>query len=459
MPRNLEVLITANARQLHRELQRAGKAGETFGRKVQIGARVAGAALAGGLAVAAKVGFDELVEGQKVLAQTNAVLKSTGGVANVTAEEITGLAEELARMTGIDDELIQSGENLLLTFKQIQNTAGEGNDIFNQATEAALDLSVALGKDMTSASLMVGKALNDPIRGLTALGRAGVQFTDAQKETIKSLVESGNVLEAQKIILAELQSQVGGSAEAYGDTLPGKLGKARIAFEEMTASIMLALLPAMTAITAAAQRAAEWMEKHPTLARAITVAMIALAAALLAASSAQLLLNLAILANPFVAAAVALAALTAGVVIAYQRSETFRRVVQLLAGVLMTVIGILPTLALLASRHFGTIKAVGVGAFNAVLGAINGVIGAIKDAIGWLQTLKSWLDRITPNFGSGAPGFKSGPTDRGGNPRLGRSGTSGFGRAGAQTVNLHLDGRQIASAVRTADGRWAMQNG
>ena len=32
---------------------------------------------------------------------------------------------------------------------------------------------------------MLGKALNDPVKGITALGRAGVTFTDEQKKQIK----------------------------------------------------------------------------------------------------------------------------------------------------------------------------------------------------------------------------------------------------------------------------------
>lgn len=156
----------------------------------------------------------EAREAQKVGAVTEQIIKSTGRSANVTAGQVGTLTERLSRKAGVDDELIQSGSNLLLTFKRVRNEAGAGNKIFNRATAAAVDLSAAGFGSITGASKMLGKALNDPIKGIAALGRAGVTFTEGQKSQIKSLVESGRTLEAQKMILREVESQVGGTAAA-----------------------------------------------------------------------------------------------------------------------------------------------------------------------------------------------------------------------------------------------------
>lgn len=171
-------------------------------------------------AFVAKQGFDFLgglvkdaTESRRVLAETEQAIKATGGAANVSAKDVSALADSLSRKTGIDDEQIQSAENLILTFKGIQNVAGKGNDIFNQATKATLDLSKQFG-GLDASAVQIGKALNDPIQGVTALSRVGVQFTDQQKDQIKVLVESGRTLEAQKIILGEINAQVGGQAEA-----------------------------------------------------------------------------------------------------------------------------------------------------------------------------------------------------------------------------------------------------
>lgn len=167
-----------------------------------------------------KQGFDFLgglvkdaSESRRVLAETEQAIKATGGAAGVSAKQVSDLAESLSRKTGIDDELIQTGSNLLLTFKNIRNEAGAGNDIFTQANRAVLDLSKQFG-GVEGSAVQLGKALNDPVAGITALARAGVTFTDQQKDQIKTLVESGDVLGAQKIILKEINSQVGGQAAA-----------------------------------------------------------------------------------------------------------------------------------------------------------------------------------------------------------------------------------------------------
>lgn len=227
-----------------------------------------------GLASVVRAGFDEIAEGQVVAAQTGAVLKSTGGIANVTAAEIGDLAGSLSRLTGIDDELVQKGENLLLTFKNVRNEVGAGNDIFNQATTAALNLSVAGFGSVESASKMMGKALNDPIAGMTALGRAGVTFSEEQKAAIDAMVKSNDLLGAQKIILQEVESQVGGSAAAFGETLPGQLAKARNSFSEIAASVADVLLPYLLQLL-------DWVNRNmPTIQRVIETTLDAVVGAI-----------------------------------------------------------------------------------------------------------------------------------------------------------------------------------
>ena len=152
-------------------------------------------------------------ESQKVMKQTEAIVAATGGAAGLTAKQVADLSEQLSNQTGIDDELIQSSMNLLLTFKQVRNEVGAGNDIFNRASMAALDLGNVFGST-DAAAKMLGKALSNPVKGINALTRAGVNFSDQQKAQIKTLVDSGKSLEAQKIILAEVEAQVGGTAAA-----------------------------------------------------------------------------------------------------------------------------------------------------------------------------------------------------------------------------------------------------
>ena len=116
-----------------------------------------------------------------VAAQTNAVSKSTGGVANVSAKDVDALATSLSQLSGVDDEAIASAENLILTFKRVRNTTGEGNRIFDRATLAALDLSKAAGGafgDLPTTAKQLAKALNDPVQGHDRAGQGGRHVLD-----------------------------------------------------------------------------------------------------------------------------------------------------------------------------------------------------------------------------------------------------------------------------------------
>lgn len=204
---------------------------------------------AGGLvmnAVSAAAGFlkdqigsvwTETMQAQQAMAQTNAVLKSTHDASGETADSIEALANQYSHLTLFSDDTIQSGENMLLTFTNI------GKNVFPLATKTVLDMSQALGQDTKSSAIQLGKALNDPITGITALQRVGVTFTDSQKNLIKSLVDSGNVAGAQKVILQELQREFGGSAEAAGKTLPGQLQILSQSFDDMKQQLGDALMP------------------------------------------------------------------------------------------------------------------------------------------------------------------------------------------------------------------------
>lgn len=159
----------------------------------------------------------ETADAEFAAAQLNAALKSTAGVAGQSAEALNAHAQALSYVTAFDDDAITGAQALLLTFTKI------GGETFPQATTAILDMAAAMNTDLKSATIQIGKALNDPILGVSALGRAGVQFSESQKEVIASLTETGRIAEAQGIILAELKTQFEGSAAAAANTFGGAL--------------------------------------------------------------------------------------------------------------------------------------------------------------------------------------------------------------------------------------------
>ena len=181
-----------------------------------------GVAIAGAGALIAK-NAQALARIQRINAQTAQTIKSMGDTAGISAKGIEDLAGSLEALTATEAETIQEGANLLLTFRNIQNQAGEGNDIFNQTAAVMVDLARAMGTSASGEAIRLGKALNDPVKGVAALTRVGVSFTEQQKEQIKALATSGDLLGAQKIILAELQSQFGGSGAAFAQTFTGQL--------------------------------------------------------------------------------------------------------------------------------------------------------------------------------------------------------------------------------------------
>jgi phage-related protein len=234
---------------------KAGKAGSSFssmgtlmtGVLQGVGQGIAGFAMQmGSKALGAVTDFvggaiGEASAWNSVYAQTEAVIKSTGSAAGLTAKEMAEMAGNMSAASGqslFSDDAILGAQNVLATFTNIK---GEN---FGGATQSILDMSQALGIDLDSAAMQVGKALNDPVAGLSALSRSGVQFTAEQEAMIKSMVEAGNVAGAQEIMMAELNTQFGGSAAAAVDTYAGQ----QVVLKEKMADIQQTLGEALMPI-------------------------------------------------------------------------------------------------------------------------------------------------------------------------------------------------------------------
>jgi hypothetical protein len=209
-------------------------------------------ALGVGLGAAEFLGFlrnsvAEAREAERATLKLQAVLKATGGAAGLTAQELRRLADEMQAATGIENDLVIDAEAVLATFKSI------GRDAFPEALQAAADLSAVFGQDLKASTVQLGKALEDPVRGLTALRRVGVSFTAAQEAQVKALVAANRQLDAQRLILGEVESQVGGAAAAMQGPLSRGLSEAGLAWKNFKEEVgnSLPITGALEAITAA----------------------------------------------------------------------------------------------------------------------------------------------------------------------------------------------------------------
>jgi len=167
------------------------------------------------------------IEQERVTAQLEATLRSTGRYTPELSQSLQDYAAQLQTVTTFGDEAIIGAQSLLLTFTRI------GDEAFPRATQAILDTATAMGQDLRTSTIQIGKALNDPVLGLTALSRSGIQFSDTQKEMIKDMVAVGDVAGAQSIILKELETQFGGSARAARDTFGGAIQGLKNAFGDL----------------------------------------------------------------------------------------------------------------------------------------------------------------------------------------------------------------------------------
>jgi hypothetical protein len=350
---------------------------------------------------------------------------------------------------------------LLLTFTNIKNSGPD--KIFDQATVAAADMAAKFGGDASSQAVLLGKALNDPVKGVSALQRVGVSFTAAQKEQIKAMVESGDTMGAQKLILRELNTEFGGAAKAAGDSLPGQLERGKRAFEDLAQSVMTTFVPLVTpaiqaippiisAITPAIQTAAGalftgftmvgtavgsvvgFFQQYQGVGMAVAAvigfvvaataahALVtgiqsgALAAYLLnlgivrAATSAwaavQWVLNAALSANPIGIVVVVIAALVAAVIWAYNNVGWFRDGVnnawRVISGVTMGVLGAVG----------GFFRGLWSGAVNfgraVIAGFVSFVVGAWNNARSFTMSALGAAGAFLRSIWAGATGFARG---------------------------------------------------
>jgi hypothetical protein len=389
---------------------------KSFGSKVGGGfqkALLPATAALGVMGVVGKAAFDNLQDGARNAKQTDAVIKSTGDASNVTAKHVDDLAMSLRRKAGVDDDVVHAGENMLLTFTNIRNEAGKGNDIFDQTTKTMLDMSHALGQSTTTSALQLGKALNDPVRGMTALQRVGVSFTEAQKKQVKAMVDSGHAMGAQKLILHELNKEFGGSATNIDPTTKA-IANMKLDAVDLASSLLSSLMPALQTFVGLLQGATSFMTAHEKATKIVVTVIGALAVGVIAVNlamklytagalavraatavwtAAQWLLNAALSANPIGLVILALVALGVMLAVLWTKSETFRNIVTgawnaIKSTTLAVFNGIVaffrqwwPILLIVATGGLGLIVALIVSKWDAIKSATSSVWNALKGIV------------------------------------------------------------------------------
>lgn len=211
--------------QLASKLDFLGVRGESTVARLK--AAFGGLAAATGLTLLGAKFLKETIDAQNAMAQLEARVKSTGGVAGLTVTQLDELSHALQDVTTYSHGAVAGAETMLLTFSKIKG------DTFGRATKDVLDLAQAMGGDLQGAAIQVGKALQDPEQGLLALRRSGVSFSQAQIDLIKALFDSGKEAQAQAIILQELEKEFGGAAEAARSTLGGALKYLENQFDDL----------------------------------------------------------------------------------------------------------------------------------------------------------------------------------------------------------------------------------
>jgi hypothetical protein len=349
--RTLKLNLLADVSEFSRGLESSQKKLKRFGKSVDQSFKKT-AILAAGLGAAAfkfvEAGEASATANARIL-QINESMGLFGDQAKGVTDRLVKLAEATALNTGVDQNAIKLTQAKLLTFKELAATADQVGGAFDRATMAAIDMAAAGFGEAESNAVQLGKALNDPIKGITALTRSGITFTAEEKKLIETLVNSGKTLEAQDMILKAIETQVGGTAEATANAsdkmrigfklVSEQIGTALLPlFEELVSFLQTSVIPQMAGLSDFINRNSEAIKIFAialvgivatlgTLSlviKAVNIVMTTFNAIVKIATIIQAGFNLILSLNPIGLLVIAVAALAAGFVLAYQKIEPFR---------------------------------------------------------------------------------------------------------------------------------------
>jgi hypothetical protein len=309
----------------------------------------------GGFMINAAKGAEEARQANQRLGN---VLDSMGFES--ATDRVASYAESLEKTIAVDADVIKATQTKLATFSNLTKTVNKAGGAFDRATVAALDMAAAGFGTAEGNAVQLGKALQNPIKGITALAKSGIDFTEQEKDKIRTLVESNKLLEAQDMILAAIEKQVGGTAEESASSFQ-KLMFALMGVADVFGDL---LLPAIDAIAPKVAAFSAWAAENPELMKKISIAFVGFTAAVIA-------LNVALSLNPFVLMAIGIGALIGLLVVAYKRFEGFRNIVDGVFKGIKFGFNILKT-------YLETLLSVYKGIFNGFASIWNNTIGKVQ---------------------------------------------------------------------------------
>lgn len=384
-----------------KQLGTAGEKAQFALKKAAVPAGLAVVALGGFLVNAAK-GAEEARQANQKLGN---VLESMGF--GEATDRVAAYAESLEKTVAVDADVIKATQTKLATFGKLAKTVNEAGGAFDRATVAALDMAAAGFGTAESNAVQLGKALEDPIKGVAALAKSGVTFTDQEKEKIKTLVESNNLLGAQEIVLASIEKQTGGTAAASASSFD----KMKFSLAGISDTFGELVLPAIDKFAVVLQQVSTFVAENEKAVAILVLTVGGLALAVLAVNAAmkvykatlvvvkaaQFALNLVMSANPITLVVLALVALVAAFVVAYKTSETFRNFINNLFTAIKT--GVITSIDFLKT-YLTTVLGFYKGIFDGIINAVNTVLGFIGKLVGAIRSIPS-----LPNIGGAIGGL------------------------------------------------------
>jgi len=227
------------------------------------------AALAG-LAAAAAFGVKAAVEDEAAQMRLAKALQNVTGATDGQIAAVEASIKAMSRATGVsDDELRPAFASLTRGTKNLADA--------NEALSLAMDISAATGQDLQGVSDALALAYGGNTKALAKLS-----------PELKVAIKEGASLDQ---VMGMLTKTFGGSAAAAANTAEGQFRKFNVAIKDAKEAIGVALMPAVEAILPLLISFGDWASEHTGIITALGVAIAAVASAIVAYKTAQVLAN------------------------------------------------------------------------------------------------------------------------------------------------------------------------